>query len=270
MNNLEGKVAVVLGCSAERGTGWAIAERLAKEGAKVVVSARRIEPLEKLAGRIKGKAVVCDAGDPAQISALAAEAVKAFGKIDIAVNAAGHPVTGLIAEMGPEKFAEAINVNYLGNAQFIREMAANMNDGGSIVLISSISADQVVPLYAAYGAAKAATDCLVKYAGYEYGPRGIRVNSVQPGAIKTDMGAFLFDYPTVEALFASKVPMRRIGQPSDYADVVVWLAGPAYITGTSLPVSGGAQLVTVPSEKEVGETFAAAQEAGRSMRFEKV
>src|SRR5690606_37261514 len=97
--DLKDKIAVVLGASAQGGTGWAIAEALAAEGAKVVVAARRREPLERLAARIGGEAVVCDAADPAQIEALADAACTRFGTLDIAVNAAGQPFVGTIANI---------------------------------------------------------------------------------------------------------------------------------------------------------------------------
>lgn len=257
---LDGKVAVVLGCSAERGTGWAVAELLAEAGAKVAVAARRRAPLEELAERIGGRAFVCDAADPAQIAALAADAEAALGPLDVAVNCVGLPVTGTIAELEPQQFVETMNVDYLANVHFIRETAARMNDGGSIMVLTSISADQVVPTYAPYACAKAATDCLVRYAACEYGDRGIRVNSIQPGGIKTELASHLFDVPPVEELFASYVPLRRIGTPSDFADVVLWLSGPAFVTGLNLPVSGGNNLTSTPPTDRV---MAAYEEAGQ-------
>jgi NAD(P)-dependent dehydrogenase (short-subunit alcohol dehydrogenase family) len=130
-------------------------------------------------------------------------------------------------------------------------MAANMNDGGSITLITSSSGQQAVLPYFAYACAKAATDCLVRYAALEFGARGIRVNSVLPGPIKTELSKPLFDQPGIEAMYAREVPLGRIGLPSDYADVVLWLSGSAFVTGLNLPVSGGNQLTRAPREDEV-------------------
>src|SRR4030095_4826835 len=96
--DLAGKVAVVLGASAEGGTGWAIAEALAAQGAKVVVGARSLAPLQKLATRIGGTAVACDAGNEAQVKALAKAALTNYGQLNIAVNSAGLPVMSMIAE----------------------------------------------------------------------------------------------------------------------------------------------------------------------------
>lgn len=248
---LEGKAAVVLGCSACGGTGWAIAEGLAAEGARVMVVARRKAPLEELAARIGGVLQVCDIADPAQVQALGEAARAAFGAIDIAVNAAGLPVMGTIAELDDESVHAALDVNYIGNIHFIRHMAAAMNDGGSIVIISSSSAAQPMAPYFAYACAKAAGDCLIRYAALEYGPRRIRVNSILPGPIKSDMARSLFEIPGAEEAFAREIPLGRIGHPQDYADTVLWLSGPAFVTGLNLPVSGGNQLTRSPRPDEL-------------------
>lgn len=248
---LDGKIAVVLGASAEGGTGWAIAETLAAVGAKVVVAARRIEPLLKLADRIGGKAVACDAGKADQVAALATAAVEAFGPIDIAVNSAARPIIGTIAATDPAQIQRSLDVNFLGQIHFVRHMAEAMNDGGSIILISSSSAAQPVLPFFPYACAKAATDCLVRYAALEYGPRGIRVNSILPGPIKTEMASAIFAAPGAEAVFEREIPLGRVGVPQDFADVVLWLAGPGYISGVNLPVSGGMHLTRAPRADEM-------------------
>lgn len=248
---LRGKVAVVLGASAVGGTGWAVAEALAAEGAKVVVAARRPEPLEVLAKQIGGTAVVCDAGKPDQVAALARAATEAYGPIDIAINSAARPILGTIAEADQTAVQRSLDVNFLGHVSFVREMAAVMRDGGSIVLFSSASAVQPTLPFFPYACAKAATDCLVRYAALEYGPRGIRVNSIQPGPIKTEMAAQLFAAPGAEAAFAREIPLGRVGEPEDYARVAVALAGPGYVTGVNLPVSGGMHLTRPPRQDEL-------------------
>jgi len=254
---LKDKVAVVLGASAAGGTGWAIAEALAAEGAKVVVGARRREPLEQLAKKIRGMAVVCDAGKGEQIAAFAKAAVDAYGPVDIAVNSAARPVVGLISETKPEDVQRALDVNFLGQVNFIRETAAVMRDGGSIIIIGAASAMQPVMPFFPYSCAKAATDCLVRYAAMEYGARGIRVNSILPGPIKTELAAHVFESPGTEAVFNREIPLGRIGYPNDFAQVVVWLAGPNYITGVNMPVSGGLHLTRVPRQDELpgGSTY---------------
>jgi NAD(P)-dependent dehydrogenase (short-subunit alcohol dehydrogenase family) len=248
---LQDKAAVVLGCSASGGTGWAIAQALAADGARVLVAARRREPLDRLAAEIGGVAHVCDIADPPQVADLARVAREAFGTIDIAVNAAGLPVHGTITDVDMDDVQTALDVNYVGNVHFIRHMAAAMNDGGSITLISSSSAAQPMQPYFAYACAKAATDCLVRYAAIEYGARGIRVNSILPGPIRSDMAKGLWDIPGMDVMFAREVPLGRIGEPGDYADAVLWLSGPAFVTGLNLPVSGGNQITRPPRPDEI-------------------
>ena len=239
---LKGKTAIVMGASAPGGSGWAIAEGLAEAGAKVVVAARNKASLDSLAAKIDGHAFSCDIGDREQVEALAREVEARFGKIDIAVNSAGLPMIGMIADAVPEPLQQALDVNYLGAVHFIKNMAAIMNDGGSIIMITSYSAAQPIEPHFAYACAKAATDCLVKYAALEYGRRGIRVNSIQPGPIKTDLAAHLYAVPGTEEAFAREIPLGRVGLPKDYADAVLWLAGPCYVSGLNLPVNGGNQL----------------------------
>jgi len=249
--NLESKVAVVLGASAEGGTGWAVAEALAGAGAKVVVGARSFEPLQRLAAKIGGTAVRCDAGDEAQVRALAQTAIDAYGRLDIAVNCAGLPVMSTIAESTEEQLRSALRVNYLGNVHFIKHAAQAMIRGGSIVVISSLSTTHTMLPHFAYACAKSATDCLVRYAAVEYGPRAIRVNSILAGSIVSDLSRELFADPRVAQIFEKEVPLGRLGTPQDMADAVLWLAGPAFVTGLNLPVSGGNQLLRFPQLQEM-------------------
>src|SRR5258708_2385462 len=111
MTDLTGKTAVVLGASAEGGTGWAVAEAFAAAGARVVIGARNFDALQRLADRISGKAVQCDASDESQVAALADAAFDLYGRIDIGVNAAGLPVLARLSEVTLEQLQSAIQVN---------------------------------------------------------------------------------------------------------------------------------------------------------------
>ena len=248
---LAGKKAVVLGASAEGGTGWAIAEGLAREGVQVIVAARTLHELERLAQRIGGHAFACDGGCEADLVQLGAFAAQRFGRIDIAVNSAGLPMLGTIDTLTSDELQRALDVNYLGNVWFIREMTRIMNDGGSVVVISSNSTTQPILPHMAYACAKSAADCLVRYAALECGARGIRVNSLLPGPIKSHMARDLWAIPGVEDIFAKEVPLGRIGLPEDYANAVIWLSGPAFVTGLNLPVNGGNQLTRSPRPDEL-------------------
>jgi len=251
MKTLQGKVAVVLGASAEGGTGWAIVESLAAHGAKVVVSARSAEPRERLAADIKGTAVVCDAGEEAQIAALAQRATETYGKLDIAVNSAGLPVMSSIAEATRESLEVATRVNYFGNVFFVKYTAEAIGEEGSITLITSLAAERPTFPVFAYACAKAAADCLVRYAALEYGPRRIKVNSILPEPIVSDLSRELYAIPGVAEVQTREVPLGRLGYPADYANAVLWLAGPAFVTGVNLPVCGGNQLTRLLSQDEL-------------------
>ena len=116
----------------------------------------------------------------------------------------------------------------------------------SIVLFSSMAASQPMEYVYSYACAKAATDCLVRYAAAEYGPHGIKVNSIQPGPIRSDMASALWAVQGMEESFVREVPLRRIGEPEDYADAALWLAGPSFVTGLNIPVSGGNHMTRMP------------------------
>jgi NAD(P)-dependent dehydrogenase (short-subunit alcohol dehydrogenase family) len=249
------KVAVVLGASARGGVGWAVAEGLAAEGAKVVVGARRVEPLQELARAIDGSAVACDICDESQVSELIRTAVQTYGRLDIAVNAAAHPSRGLVANAKPYILQKSIDTNFFGSVYFVRHAAAAMTEGGAIILFSSMSATHPLIPFFPYSCAKAATDCLVKYAAVEYAERGIRINSILPGAISTEMSkTVVFADPVVAAAYQREVPLGRIGCPPDFVNAVLWLAGPAFATGTSLHVSGGNQLTRFPQPYDFAPT----------------
>lgn len=249
--DLSGRVAVVLGASAEGGTGWAIAEALAAQGAKVVVGARTEAPLKRLADKIGGAAVVCDAGNEAQVAALAQSALARYGKLDIAVNSAGLPVMTLIANTTQAQLEDAVRVNFFGNVYFIKHMAEAIGSDGSIVVISSMSTTHPVFPHYAYACAKSASDCLVRYAALEYGPRRIRVNSILPGPIKSEMAKEAFAIPGFEAAYTREVPLGRVGYPEDFANGVLFLAGPSFVTGLNLQLNGGNQLTRFPYPREL-------------------
>ena len=113
-----------------------------------------------------------------------------------------------------------------------------------------MAATQPLEFVYSYACAKAATDCLVRYAAAEYGPRGIKVNSILPGPIRSDMASGLWAVPGMEDSYVREIPLRRIGEPADYADAALWLAGPSFVSGLNLHVSGGNQLTRMPTLAE--------------------
>ena len=250
MGDLESKVAVVLGASAEAGSGWAIAEALSAAGCKVVVGARSQEPIERLAEKIGGVGVVCDVGNEEQVRNVAKTALREYGTLDIAVNAAGIPFLKTISDIEQPDLDTATKVNYYANVYFVKHMAAAIEQDGSIILMTSLSTERPVYPHFAYACAKAASDCLVRYAAIEYGPKNIRVNSILPGLIVSEMSAELMRTPGMMETFTREIPLGCVGYPKDYANAVLWLAGPAYVTGLNIPVAGGAQLTRFPRPDE--------------------
>jgi NAD(P)-dependent dehydrogenase (short-subunit alcohol dehydrogenase family) len=247
---LAGKSALVLGASAQRGSGWAIAEALARAGARVAAGARTFAPLESLAEKTGGIAIRCDVSREDDIAAAVSQTVDAFDGLDIVVNSAGLPVMGPISDATEESLLTACQTNYFANVFLLKHAGAVMRDNGSIILISSASTTNVVEPHFSYACAKAATDCLVRYAALEYGRRGIRVNSILPGAVLSDMTWDYYSNDQVRERFAQEIPLGRIGAPADMADAVVWLAGPAYATGINLQINGGQFLTRFPRPDE--------------------
>lgn len=246
-----GKTAVVLGASAEAGIGWTTAKAFAERGARVVVGARREAPLQALADTIGALAIRCDGSREDDIIAFAARIREAYGNIDFAVNCAGAPSNDSISTSTAASLQPSLDVNFIGNVLFTRHMAEMMHDDGAITLISSTAVDRTMPPNFSYSCAKAATECLARYAAVEYGGRGIRVNAIIPGFILTEMTSPMTSMPDVIKAFEREIPLGRCGVAQDIADVILWLSAPNIITGTALPVSGGNQLTRLPRMDEM-------------------
>ncbi len=244
---LEGKVVVVIGAS--RGIGAAIAAAYAATGARVVIAARDLGRLHRVAETITATGadahpVKCDVTNDGDVAHLIRHVVDHFGALDIACNNAaggGHPPTPL-AEVTPEQFDSAYRVNlrgvFIAMHHEITAMLANEH-GGAIVNISSTAGHQGVAGLAAYVTTKHGLEGLSKVAALDYADRNIRVNVIAPGPILTDNLANAGERAQQGA--AAAIPMRRIGQPDEVAAAAVWLSSDAasFITGTSLLVDGG-------------------------------
>ncbi|MFW2829191.1 SDR family oxidoreductase [Sphingomonas sp. ID0503] len=250
------KNAAVLGASEEGGTGWAIAQALAARGFAVTAGARRQAGIDKLAGEIGGKAVACDATVEADVARFC-EAAAEDGGIDCAVLVAGAGVVGLIDDIPADTFARSMKLNFESAYLFVRHAARAMNDGGSIVLMSSIAGTNPWHGYFSYGCAKAALQMLVKYAAIEYGPRGIRVNAVCPGPISTPAAGHLLDHPRAGPIVAAEVPLGRCARPEEVAEAVAWLGtAPGWITGETIHTDGGMFLRRPPIVADIKAAMA--------------
>jgi 3-oxoacyl-[acyl-carrier protein] reductase len=244
---LDGQVAVVTGAS--KGIGAAIAEHLAAAGAAVVVNyARSKEGAEAVVQRIRrtdGKAIAvqADVSKPEDIRRLFADTMRAFGKLDILVNNAGIYEFSPLEAISAEHFHKQFDLNVLGLLLTTQEAVKHFGpSGGSIVNISSIAATQAPPTTAVYSGTKAAVNAITRSLAQELGPRKIRVNAINPGMIETEgfLAAGIADSDFRKATEA-QTPLGRIGQPSDVAPAVVFLASPdsAWTTGETLYITGG-------------------------------
>jgi NAD(P)-dependent dehydrogenase (short-subunit alcohol dehydrogenase family) len=253
---IEARRAGVLGASEEHGTGWEIAKALAAQGTHLTLGARRREGLEKLAGEIGARAITADATIETDVERFVAEAA-ADGLLDCAVLVAGAGVQGLIDDIPSQVLADCMRLNFEAPLLFVRHVARNMADNGSIVLMSSIAANNPWLGYVAYGSAKAAMQTLVKYAALEYGPRGIRVNAVCPGPISTPAAGRLVEHPRAGPIVAAEVPLGRVAAPREVAEAVAWLCtSPGWITGEIIHTDGGMFLRRPPTVADIQAAMA--------------
>ncbi len=243
---------VILGASKEGGTGWAIAETLAKHYLHLTLGARRRESLEKLAQSLNATAVKCDVTVEAEVEAMAEAAVRAAGPIDTAILVAGEGVRGNIDDIPESELQRALTLNLVGPVYFLRHMARRMEPGGSIVLMSSIAATNPWPGYFAYGSAKAGMQALVKYAALEFAPKGIRVNAVIPGPIETPTASATLSNPNLRNAVFREIPLGRTARTQEVAETIAWFALSApWITGECVHVDGGMHLRRPPFPDEM-------------------
>ncbi|HEX4737266.1 MAG TPA: SDR family oxidoreductase [Allosphingosinicella sp.] len=247
--DLSGKVAVITGSS--RGIGRAIAEAMADQGAKVVVSSRKAEACQEVADGINakhgnGRAIVI----PASISSkdalqnLVDETRRQLGRIDILVcNAASNPYYGPMGGISDDQFRKILENNVIANHWLIQMVAPEMIERkqGSIIIVSSIGGLKASAVIGAYNISKAADFQLARNLAAEFGPHQVRVNCIAPGLIRTDFARALWENPQTLKMVTMHTPLQRIGEPHEIAGAAVFLASDAstFVTGQAIVVDGG-------------------------------
>lgn len=244
MNTLSGKVAVVTGSS--KGIGAAIAQKMAKEGAKVVINYNGNQAAaEAVVETIKvngGEAfsVQADVSQREAVVRLFDETIAHFGKVDIWINNAGVMLNALIKDLSQEQFDKSIDINFKGVFYSLQEAATKLEDNGSIINLSSTVTRTIFPTYGVYSATKAAVEQLSRVFAKEIGSRGINVNCVLPGPTATDL--FLTGKSEeLIAQIASTNAYKRLGTPDEIAQMVAFLATDEakWISGQSIGANGG-------------------------------
>jgi 3-oxoacyl-[acyl-carrier protein] reductase len=239
---LEDRAAIVTG--ATRGIGLAVAEALAGAGARVCVSARDPEGVRRTAERVGGIGLAGSVADAAHLAELTALTLRTFGSLDIVVNnAATNQPYGPLMDADPDRWREAFAVNVEAPLRLTQcAWRAWMGEhGGAVVNVCTEGAAHVGPRVGAYGTSKAALLHLTRQLAGELAPK-VRVNSVSPGLVRTEMARFVWE--RAEDELGAGLPLGRIGRPEDIAHAVTWLVSDAaeWITGADLLVDGGTRV----------------------------
>ena len=239
------RVALVTG--AGRGIGAATAQLFAREGAKVAVSDLDEGPAKEVAGPIGGLAIACDVTDRAQVESMVQRTVKEFGRLDVLVTCAGIIRDNLLFKMADEDWDAVIDTHLKGTFLCAQAAQKHMVEDkyGKMVFLSSTSAlgnrGQ-----ANYSAAKAGLQGMARTLAIELGPFNVNVNTVAPGFVETRMTRATaermgVDYETFKLGAASQIPLRRVGQPQDIANVIAFLCSDesSFVSGQNIYVRGG-------------------------------
>ena len=245
--DLSGQVAVITGSS--KGIGRAAAQIMASLGAKIVVSSRKAEVCEEVAALIRkagGEAIViaCNISRKEEIEQLVKGTLDRWGKIDTLVcNAAVNPYFGPLAGISDDAFDKIMSSNIKSNLWLCNFALPHMVErgGGSVVIVSSIGGLRGSAQLGAYGISKAADMELTRCLAVEWSPKGVRVNCVAPGLVKTDFARALWEDPERLKRTVATAPLRRIGEPHEIGSVIAFLAAKAssFMTGTVVVADGG-------------------------------
>ena len=242
------RVAVIIGGAS--GIGWATAQTLAAQGARVTIADRNTELAAERAATLGDPHTwaAVEVTDEAAVAKLFDDVVAREGGLHVVVNCAGFSGFGVITELDVEQFRSVIDVCLNGAFLVIKHAGRHLGEGGTLVSLTSLNARQPAIGMSAYCSAKAGLSMLTQVAALELGPRGIRVNAVAPGFVHTPLTEGAAVVPGVVDEYVENTALGRAGTPQDIADAVAFLSSPqsSWLTGEILDLNGGAHLKRYP------------------------
>ena len=243
---MKDKVVVITGGNS--GIGYATARELKAAGAKVIITGRRKEALEKAAGELGVDAVIADQSKLEDIEQLVARVKERYGTVDFLFINAGIADTSLIAQASEKHFDDILDINFKGAFFTLSRFIPLLQAGSSVVFLSSNTASMSHPSSSVYSASKSALNAVMRVAALELAPLGIRVNAVSPGPTKTEVlnksGLDAAALAQLQEHIVARVPLAKMGMAEDVAKMVAYLFGEhsSFITGSEFIMDGGMAL----------------------------
>lgn len=251
--SLQGRVAIVTGAS--RGIGRAIALRLARAGARVVLSSRKLDGVQAVADEIEAAgcralAVQAHMGRTEEVQALVAQTMERFGRVDVAISNAGtNPHFGPLLTADEGQWDKILDINAKGAFRLVKAVVPVMQaqGGGKFIAVASLAGLRPSPGMGLYGISKAALILLTQQLAMELGPANIQANVIAPGIIRTGFSQVLWQTPAISEAVLGRMPAGRFGEVQDVAGLALFLASPAsdYVTGAVFVVDGGLSVAPV-------------------------